>query len=167
MTREQPTPERRHTPARYLDTFISIETSAYMEAPHLIEAFKESAKKSDEMLVGFHSQGDEWIQERQRLLKSIEKERISAIRDQGKKDVIITQLRADLESAKELTRDLERQASLSASVSLLATAAVAIGINIMTGDEYQEAGIAVTAIGILIQVATLFLVTKKRRRSSA
>jgi hypothetical protein len=162
MSDEDPRPAR---PAgdRFLSKFTSIETSLYIESPALIEAFKASVEARQDLYDEIAAINEKKIRLEQELRLALESQKLASVRSLGKKDIEIAALTKELEGAGEQIRELSRQTMIAFVLSCLAAVVIAIGVNMLTSDDKQLIGGAVTALGVATQIATLF-VTKRVRQ---
>ncbi len=148
-------PERRGAD-RIIAKWTSIDTSVYITTPELIEALKDSARIGQESLVEVVALNQQQAARELKLIREIHAHKLASTRTLGEKDTEITRLQKDLEAAKTQIRELAQHNTTAFILSCLVLVLIAIGVNILTGDDNQAIGGVVVIIGVGLQVATYF-----------
>ncbi|MFF3668521.1 hypothetical protein [Microtetraspora malaysiensis] len=154
-------PERRGAD-RIIAKWISLDTSVYITTPELIEALKDSARIGQESLDEVVALNQQQAAREQTRIRELHAYRLATTRTLGEKDTEITRLQKDLEVAKAQIRELGQHTATAFILSCLVLVLIAIGVNILTGDDNQAIGGVVVIIGLGLQVATYF-VTKRAK----
>jgi len=148
-------PERRGAD-RIIAKWTSIDTSVYITTPELIEALKDSARIGQESLAEAVALNQQQAARELKLIREIHAHKLASTRTLGEKDTEITRLQKDLEAAKTQIRELAQHNTTAFILSCLVLVLIAIGVNILTGDDNQAIGGVVVIIGVGLQVATYF-----------
>jgi hypothetical protein len=69
-------------------------------------------------------------------------------------------LTKELQTARDRTHELGRQAKTAFLLSSLAAILIGVGVNFLAGDGNQTVGVVITGLGLVTQIATYVVVQR-------
>jgi hypothetical protein len=150
-------------PRHGFKVFAEFEIKDYIENPPLIEALKANASEARDNAGRSARAERKARQELEKVQAALHEKALEYERVRGAMQEKVARLeQKNLEQSTQLS-DLRRLSGVAVFISWVGSVLVAAGVNLVTGDKFNEIGIAVILAGAGVEISAFFV----RRSTSA
>ena len=140
-----------------INAFAEFEIQDYVENPLLIQVLKVNADNAQATIVRLTKAERSLKRDIDHLRQKLSDELIDHEKTRGKSEASIARLQETISSLQDQVRELRRLSAVAVVIAWVGTALVAMGINLLTGNNNQVLGVTILIAGAAVEVAAFFV----------